>query len=229
MGPSGIGKTTLLKTISSLIPFNSGQIIVNGADISALSNKELHNQRINTGYMFQDGALFTHMSVFDNVAFPIRENTNLPESMIKDLVMLKLNVVGLLGAKDLMPAELSGGMARRVALARASVLDPALMLYDEPFTGQDPISVAVLVELIVKMRDALNLTSVIVSHDLNAVAKIADSIHIISKGSIIASGSVAEIFASKNPLVNQFILGLADGDIPFHYPAKKTLIEELAE
>jgi phospholipid/cholesterol/gamma-HCH transport system ATP-binding protein len=229
MGPSGIGKTTLLKTISGLIPFNSGRIIVNGTDVSSLSKKDLHSHRINTGYMFQHGALFTHMSVFDNVAFPLLENTNLPASMIADLVTLKLNVVGLRGAKDLMPAELSGGMARRVALARASALDPALMLYDEPFTGQDPISVAVLVELIAKMRDALNLTSVIVSHDLSAVAKIADSIHIISEGSIIANGSVDEIFSSQNPLVKQFIKGFSDGDIPFHYPAPKTLIEEVTE
>ena len=229
MGPSGIGKTTLLKTISALIPFDSGSIVANGVDVTTLAGKDLQKHRINTGFMFQHGALFTHMSVFDNVAFPLRENTNLPESMIKDLVLLKLHAVGLRGAKGLMPSELSGGMARRVALARATALDPTLMLYDEPFTGQDPISVAVLVELIAKMRDALNLTSVIVSHDVSAVAKVADSVHIVSEGSVIATGSVDEIFSSDNPLVKQFIKGLSDGDIPFHCPAEKTLVEEVSE
>lgn len=227
MGPSGIGKTTLLKTISALIPFDSGSIIANGVDVTTLAGKDLQKYRTNTGFMFQHGALFTHMSVFDNVAFPLRENTNLPESMIKDLVLLKLHAVGLRGAKGLMPAELSGGMARRVALARAIALDPTLMLYDEPFTGQDPISVAVLVELIAKMRDALNLTSVIVSHDVSAVAKVADSVHIVSEGRVIATGSVDEIFSSNNPLVKQFINGFSDGDIPFHCPAEKTLSQEI--
>lgn len=229
MGPSGIGKTTLMKTISGMIPFDSGSVEVNGVDVSTLRSKALYQHRIDTGFMFQHGALFTHMSVFDNVAFPLRENTNLSADMIKDIVMLKLDAVGLRGAKDLMPAELSGGMARRVALARATAIDPELMLYDEPFTGQDPISVAVLVELIAKMRDALNLTSVIVSHDISAVAKVADVVHIVSKGSVIMTGSVKEVFASKNPLVKQFINGLSDGDIPFHYPAERTLLEELGE
>ena len=177
--------------------------------------------------MFQHGALFTHLTVFDNVAFPLRENTSLPEYMIRDLVLLKLEAVGLRGVTDKMPHELSGGMSRRVALARATALDPKLMLYDEPFTGQDPISTAVLTKSILKMRDILDLTSIVVSHDIGAVRAIADEIIIIGRGKIIARGSVDDIYNSDIAEVKQFMQGLADGPIPFNYPTNKSLSEDL--
>jgi phospholipid/cholesterol/gamma-HCH transport system ATP-binding protein len=227
MGPSGIGKTTLLSLINAIEKPDSGNVLFQGTDMHSLSQQELYTMRKKIGYMFQHGALFTHLNVFDNVAFPLRENTDLPEHMIKDLVLLKLEAVGLRGTARKMPHELSGGMARRVALARSTALDPSLMLYDEPFTGQDPISTAVLTKSIVKMRDILNLTSVVVSHDIGAVKSIADEVIIIGRGEIIAQGSVVDIESSSNEDVMQFMQGLSDGPIPFNYPTKKSLAEDL--
>ena len=227
MGPSGIGKTTLLSLINAIERPKSGKVIFNGVDVHSQTKKKLYSLRKRIGYMFQHGALFTHLSVFDNIAFPLRENTNLPEHIIRDLVLLKLEAVGLRGVTAKMPHELSGGMARRVALARATALDPELMLYDEPFTGQDPISTAVLTRSILKMRDILDLTSIVVSHDIGAVRAIADEIVIIGRGKIIARGSVDDIYGSDIAEVKQFIQGLADGPIPFNYPTKKSLSEDL--
>jgi phospholipid/cholesterol/gamma-HCH transport system ATP-binding protein len=227
MGPSGIGKTTLLSLINALIKPDSGEVLFNGINMHELSWTELYKVRAKIGHMFQNGALFSHLSVFDNVAFPLRENTNLPEDMIRDLTTLKLEAVGLRGIAAKMPEQLSGGMARRVALARSTALDPELMLYDEPFTGQDPISSGVLTTSIMKMRDILNLTSIIVTHDLQAVTKVADVVHIIGGGEIIASGSVDDILSSSDPAVRQFVSGTADGCIPFHYPTDKTLTQDL--
>jgi phospholipid/cholesterol/gamma-HCH transport system ATP-binding protein len=227
MGPSGTGKTTLLSLINALIKPDSGKILFKGIDMHELSLKDLYKVRSEIGHMFQNGALFSHLSVFDNVAFPLRENTNLTDDMIRDLVTLKLEAVGLRGVATKMPEQLSGGMARRVALARSTALDPELMLYDEPFTGQDPISSGVLTTSIMKMRDILNLTSIIVTHDLQAVTKVADVVHIIGSGEILASGSVAEILSSTDPAVVQFVSGAADGVIPFHYPTDKTLTQDL--
>ena len=227
MGPSGIGKTTLLSIINAMQTPESGKVLFQGVDMHSLTKKQLYALRRQIGHMFQHGALFSHLSVFDNVAFALRENTRLPEHMIQDLVLLKLETVGLRGVASKMPHELSGGMARRVALARATAYDPKLMLYDEPFTGQDPISTAVLTKSIVKMRDILDLTSIVVSHDIGAVRSIADIIVIIGRGEIIAKGTVAEIESSENPEVLQFMKGLADGPIPFNYPSKKSLAEDL--
>jgi phospholipid/cholesterol/gamma-HCH transport system ATP-binding protein len=219
MGPSGSGKTTLLRLISAQLYPQAGEILVDGVDIHKLSRKELYKMRRNIGFLFQSGALFTNLDVFENVAFPLREHTKLTEEMIRDLVLMQLETVGLRGARHLMPHELSGGMARRVALARALALNPQLMLYDEPFTGQDPITMAILVKLIKRLNTNLKLTSVIVSHDVTETASIADYIYLISNTSIVASGTSKEIFNDKSPWVNQFIHGLDDGVIPFHFPA----------
>lgn len=227
MGPSGIGKTTLLSTISCLRYPDSGTVLFNGVDVHALRNQALLDVRTKMGYMFQHGALFTHLSVFDNVAFPLRENTTLPEHMITDIVNMKLEVVGLRGAKDYMTDSLSGGMARRVALARTIALDPELLLFDEPFTGQDPITVGVLTSLIKKMRDTIGLGAIIVSHDCAAIKQVADVVHIISNGKFIASGSVDAIFSSEDSTVKQFITGLPDGPIAFHHPTSKNLVEDV--
>lgn len=227
MGPSGIGKTTTISLVNGLCKPCSGRVMIQGVDINKLSRRQLYEKRINIGYMFQHGALFNHLSVFDNVAFPLLENTQLPAVMIRDLVLLRLEAVGLRGAIDLMPEQLSGGMARRVALARATILDPELMLYDEPFTGQDPISTGVLTDLVLQMKKNLNLTSVVVSHDVAAVAKIADVVHIIADGRVIASGSVKEIFSSKVAAVQQFINGLSGDSVQFHMPTQFSLAQEL--
>ncbi len=219
MGPSGCGKTTLLRLIGGQILPESGVVRVFGLQISSISRKELYKIRRQMGMLFQSGALFTDLSVFENVAFPLREHTNLPEDMIKDLVLMKLEAVGLRGAHALMPATLSGGMVRRVALARAIILDPHIIMYDEPFTGQDPISMGVLVKLIKPLNDLLGLTTILVSHDIHETLSIADFVYIISKGKIVASGTPEELKNSSNPWVQQFILGLPDGPVPFHYPA----------
>jgi phospholipid/cholesterol/gamma-HCH transport system ATP-binding protein len=219
MGPSGTGKTTLLRLIGGQLKPNSGSIIVAGERIHDLSLKKLYALRKRMGMLFQASGLFTHLSVFENVAFPLREHTNLPESMIKSLVLLKLQMVGLRGCVHMMPAELSGGMARRVALARAIAFDPALIMYDEPFTGQDPISMGVLVKLIRTLNDALQLTTVIVSHDVEEAMSIADYVYVISNKRIMASGTVQEIMANPSLDLQQFIKGLPDGPVPFHYPA----------
>lgn len=220
MGPSGIGKTTLLRLIGGQILPESGEILFDGQDICQANNKTLYQLRQRMGMLFQSGALFTDLSTFDNVAFPIREHTNLPEELIRKLVLMKLEAVGLRGAAQLMPSELSGGMARRAALARAIALDPDLIMYDEPFTGQDPISMGVIVELIKKLNQALNLTSIVVSHDVNEVLSIADYAYIIANKRIIAEGTPESLLASQDPQVVQFLSGTADGPVQFHYPAQ---------
>lgn len=220
MGPSGIGKTTLLRLIGGQILPETGEILFDGQDVCTASNKTLYQIRQRMGMLFQSGALFTDISTFDNVAFPIREHTRLPEELIRKLVLMKLEAVGLRGAANLMPAELSGGMARRAALARAIALDPDLIMYDEPFTGQDPISMGVIVSLIKKLNEALNLTSIVVSHDVTEVLSIADYAYIVADKRIIASGTPEELLASEDPQVVQFLAGKADGPVRFHYPAE---------
>lgn len=220
MGPSGSGKTTLLRLVGALLTPDIGNIFVNGQDIHQLSRKMLYQNRKKMGLLFQNSALFTHLSVFDNVAFPLREHTNLNDPMLRDLVLMKLEAVGLRGAAHLMPAELSGGMARRVALARAIALDPELMMYDEPFTGQDPISMGVLVRLIKRLNQLLHTTTIIVSHDVEETCSIADYVYLIANGRIIGEGAPHELMASNRPEVHQFMHGEADGVVPFHYPAR---------
>ncbi len=220
MGPSGIGKTTLLRLIGGQILPERGEILFDGQDICQANNKTLYQIRQRMGMLFQSGALFTDLSTFDNVAFPIREHTRLPEELIRKLVLMKLEAVGLRGAAQLMPSELSGGMARRAALARAIALDPDLIMYDEPFTGQDPISMGVIVELIKKLNQALNLTSIVVSHDVTEVLSIADYAYIIADKRIIAEGSPESLLSSQDPQVVQFLSGKADGPVRFHYPAE---------
>ena len=219
MGPSGTGKTTLLRLIGGQLLPSKGEIIVAGECIHRLSRRDLYQLRKQMGMLFQTGGLFTHLTVYENVAFPLREHTNLSESMIHTLVLMKLQMVGLRGAADLMPSELSGGMARRVALARAIGLDPELIMYDEPFTGQDPISMGVLVKLIRTLNDALGLTSVIVSHDVQETLSIVDYAYIISDKKIIGHGTSEELLHNDSPQLRQFIRGLPDGPVPFDYPA----------
>lgn len=221
MGPSGVGKTTLLRLIGGQFKPHAGLIQVNNLDITKLSRKELFKYRRQMGILFQEGGLFTDLNVFENVAFPLREHTSLPDDMIRDLVLMKLEAVGLRGAANLDINELSGGMARRVALARALILDPQLMLYDEPFTGQDPITLGVLLKLIKQLNDAMGLSSVIVSHDVNETASIADYIYIVSQGVIMGHGTPEELFKNPLPQIKQFIYGHPDGPVPFHYPAKE--------
>lgn len=220
MGPSGTGKTTLLRLIGGQLRPQAGSVQVDGEAVAALSRRALYRLRRRMGVLFQSGALFTDLTCFDNVAFPLREHTDLPPALVRHLVLMKLEAVGLRGARDLYPAQLSGGMARRVALARALALDPALMLYDEPFTGQDPISMGVLVQLIRRLNDALDLTSVVVSHDVNETMAIADRVHVISEGRVVESGTPAELRASASPWVRQFLDAAPDGPVPFHYPAR---------
>lgn len=220
MGPSGTGKTTLLNLIGGRIKPDSGSILVHGQNVPDLSRQELYRLRRRMGVLFQEGALFTDLNVQENVAFPLREHTNLPEDMIQDLLRMQLNAVGLRGALKLKIDQLSGGMARRVALARATILGPELMLYDEPFTGQDPISRGVLVQLIREMNDALGLTSIMVSHDVPETAKIADYIYILAGGHIIGQGKPEELLDNPAPQVRQFTHGLPDGPVAFHYAAK---------
>jgi len=219
MGPSGTGKTTLLRLIGGQIKPNQGQIILDGQDISDFSRKELFDARKKMGMLFQSGALFSDINVFENVAFPLREHTNLSEEIIRDIVLMKLHAVGLRGARDLMPSELSGGMTRRVALARTIALDPELILYDEPFAGQDPIAMGVLVQLIRLLNDTLGLTSVLVSHDISEALSICDHVVILADGVVIGEGSPLDLKHSTSPLVKQFLNGLPDGPVPFHYPA----------
>jgi phospholipid/cholesterol/gamma-HCH transport system ATP-binding protein len=220
MGPSGTGKTTLLKLIGGQLQPSQGIVTVDGSNVHSLRRNELFVLRKRMGMLFQSGALLTDMNVYDNVAFPLREHTHLPESMIRTLVLLKLQAVGLRGARKLMPNELSGGMARRVALARAIALDPMMIMYDEPFTGQDPISKGVLVHLIKSLNATLGLTTIIVSHDVHETAAIADYIYVVSGGKVIGEGSPSEIKHSTSEWVQQFMDGSADGPVHFHYPAK---------
>jgi len=219
MGPSGTGKTTLLKLIGGQLRPDAGTIEVDGQDVHALSTPELYRLRMRMGMLFQTGALLTDLSVFENVAFPLREHTRLNPSMIRKLVLLKLEAVGLRGARDLMPSQLSGGMARRVALARAIALDPMMIMYDEPFTGQDPITMGVLVQLIRRLNDAARITSVIVSHDVAETSQIADLVYLISDGRVIESGSPQQLSEQGVEWTHQFIHGLADGPVPLHYEA----------
>lgn len=229
MGPSGTGKTTLLRLIGGQLHPKSGSIEIDGLNVPQLKTAELYELRKRMGMLFQSGALLTDLTVFENVAFPLREHTSLPDSLIRHLVLMKLHAVGLRGARNLMPHELSGGMARRVALARALALDPMMIMYDEPFTGQDPISMGVLVKLIRSINDALNLTSIVVSHDVQETSEIADFIYVISKGKVIGHGSPQELKESDSAWVKQFMNAESDGPVPFHYPApsyKKDLLGE---
>jgi phospholipid/cholesterol/gamma-HCH transport system ATP-binding protein len=220
MGASGSGKTTILRLIGGALRPQAGRVIVAGQSVPDLDADALYALRRRFGMLFQFGALFTDMSVFENIAFPMREHTELPESMIRDLVLMKLDAVGLRGAAELMPSELSGGMARRVALARAIALDPMLVMYDEPFAGLDPISLGVVGQLIRKLNDALGTTSVLVTHDVYESLKIVDYLYFVSAGRIVAQGTPEEVRASKDAFVRQFVDGQADGPVPFHYPAR---------
>ena len=219
MGPSGTGKTTLLRLITGQLFADSGQVSVFGRDIASLSSSEIYADRRRMGMLFQNGALLTDIDVFENVAFPVREHTDLPESVIRKLVLTKLEAVGLRGAADLMPAELSGGMARRVALARAIVMDPEVLLYDEPFVGLDPISLGVILRLIKQMNKVLGITSIVVSHDVQELATIADQSYLLSGGSVVASGTPQELARSDSETVHQFMTGSEEGPVRFHYPA----------
>lgn len=218
MGASGGGKTTVLRLIGGQQRAQQGQVMFDGQDIGKLSQTELYAARRRMGMLFQFGALFTDMNVFDNVAFPLREHTRLPESMIRDIVLMKLNAVGLRGARDLMPSEVSGGMARRIALARAIALDPELVMYDEPFAGLDPISLGTIARLIRELNDAMGLTSIIVSHDLVETFLIADHIVILANGGVAAQGTPEEVRNSSDPLVHQFVNAQPEGPVRFHYP-----------
>ena len=219
MGQSGCGKTTLLRMIGGALKPSQGEVRVFGQAISQLDQERIYAMRRRMSMLFQFGALFTDMSSFENVAFQMREHTRLEESMIRDLALMKLHAVGLRGAAHLMPSELSGGMARRVALARAIALDPELMMFDEPFAGLDPISLSVIGQLIRKLNDALGATSIIVTHDIQESLKIVDYIYFVADGRVIAEGSAEEVKASLEPYVHQFVWGEADGPVPFHYPA----------
>ena len=219
MGGSGCGKTTMLRLIGGQLRPQSGKVLVGGLSVPDLPPDALYDLRRRFGMLFQFGALFTDMSVFENIAFPMREHTELPEELIRDLVLMKLHAVGLRGAAQLMPAELSGGMARRVALARAIALDPLLVLYDEPFAGLDPISLGVIGQLIRRLNDALSITSIVVTHDVYESLKIVDYLYFVSEGRIVASGTPEEVRASSDPFVRQFVDGAPDGPVPFHYPA----------
>lgn len=218
MGASGGGKTTVLRLISGQCRAQRGRALFDGEDIGAMDTPQLYQARRRMGMLFQFGALFDDLSVFDNVAFPLREKTSLPETMIRDIVLMKLNALGVRGARDLMPAQISGGMARRVALARAIALDPELILYDEPFSGLDPISTGTAAALIRELNDTLGVTSVVVSHELRETFRISDKVVIIANGSVAAQGTPDEVAHSDDPLVHQFVNALGDGPVRFHYP-----------
>lgn len=219
MGPSGTGKTTLLRLITGQIRADRGSVEVEGREVSARSRAEIYAMRRRMGMLFQNGALLTDLDVFENVAFPLREHAKLPERLVRSLVLAKLHAVGLRGAAKLLPQQLSGGMSRRVALARAIVMDPELLIYDEPFAGLDPISMGVVMRLIRSLNDALGISSIVVSHDVHEIAQIADRSYILSEGRVVAQGSPRELGEHPSPIVRQFMEGLADGPVPFHYPA----------
>jgi phospholipid/cholesterol/gamma-HCH transport system ATP-binding protein len=227
MGGSGSGKTTILRLIGGQLSPQAGRVEVEGHDVAALDRDALFALRRRIGMLFQFGALFTDMTVFENIAFPLREHTELQEELIRDLVLMKLNAVGLRGAAHLRPSELSGGMARRVALARAIALDPILVMYDETFSGLDPISLGVVGQLIRRLNDALGITSIVVTHDIYESLKIVDYIYFVSEGRIIAQGTPSEVRASRDPFVRQFVDGAPDGPVAFHYPARH-LADEFA-
>ena len=219
MGASGGGKTTVLRLVGGQHVAQSGQVLFDGEDVGRMDQQALYAARGRMGMLFQFGALFTDLSVFDNVAFPLREHTDLPEPLIRDIVLMKLDAVGLRGARDLMPAEVSGGMARRVALARAIALDPELVMFDEPFTGLDPISLNTAARLIRQLNDTLGMTSIVVSHDVNATFDIADWVVILADGGVAEQGTPEQVRASSNPLIRQFVGKDPDGPVRFHYPA----------
>jgi phospholipid/cholesterol/gamma-HCH transport system ATP-binding protein len=228
MGPSGTGKTTLLRLITGQVAADSGSIVVAGQDLRAVRRADLYVLRRRMGMLFQNGALLTDFSVFENVAFPLREHTDLPERLIRQLVLTKLQAVGLRGAAELMPAELSGGMSRRVALARAIVMDPEILIYDEPFVGLDPISLGVILRLIRRLNDALGITSIVVSHDVHEISTVADVVFLLSGGKVVARGTPQQLQTYPSEIVRQFIGGLADGPVPFHFPAPDYFGELLA-
>ncbi|MDH4109959.1 MAG: ATP-binding cassette domain-containing protein [Gammaproteobacteria bacterium] len=219
MGPSGTGKTTLLKLITGQVCADRGRVVVDGLDVARLNRKQIFALRRRMGMLFQNGALLTDLDVFENVAFPLREHTRLPERLIRTIVLTKLHAVGLRGAADMYPQQLSGGMGRRVALARAIVMDPEILIYDEPFAGLDPISMGVVLRLIRSLNDALGITSIVVTHDVREISQIADLSFILSEGKVVASGTTAELRDHPSAVVHQFVDGLADGPVPFHYPA----------
>jgi phospholipid/cholesterol/gamma-HCH transport system ATP-binding protein len=219
MGPSGTGKTTLLRLITAQSPPDGGTVNVFGRDVQSLKRGEIYDMRKRMGMLFQNGALLTDLTVFENVAFPLREHTDLTEPLIRTLVLTKLHAVGLRGAAGLMPSELSGGMARRVALARAIVMDPELLIYDEPFVGLDPISLGVILRLIRHMNESLGITSIVVSHDVKELSTIAHESFLLSEGKVVASGEPKQMMKSDKEVVHQFMNGEADGPVPFHYPA----------
>ncbi|MEJ7928500.1 ABC transporter ATP-binding protein [Ramlibacter sp. AN1015] len=218
MGASGGGKTTVLRLIGGQLRAQSGELRFDGQDIGTLDAAGMYAMRRRMGMLFQFGALFTDMTVFDNVAFPLREHTSLPEALVRDIVLMKLNAVGLRGARDLMPGEVSGGMARRIALARAIALDPELIMYDEPFAGLDPISLGTSAQLIRQLNDTLGITSVVVSHDLDETFRIADQVIILANGRVAAQGTPEQVRASTDPLVQQFVQARPEGPVHFHYP-----------
>ena len=219
MGPSGTGKTTLLRLLGRQLRPDRGRIEIDGDDVAALSRRQLYRLRQRMGVLFQSGALLTDFNVFENIAFPLREHTRLPETLIRTIVLMKLELVGLRGAQRLMPEQLSGGMARRVALARAIALDPTMILYDEPFVGLDPISMGTIVRLVRLLNDALDVTSVVVTHDVKEVISIADYCYLIADGKIMGEGTPDALRASDSDWVQQFMTGAPDGPVPFHYPA----------
>jgi phospholipid/cholesterol/gamma-HCH transport system ATP-binding protein len=219
MGPSGTGKTTLLRLITGQIRADSGQVLVDGSDVGTLDRKALYALRRRMGMLFQNGALLTDLDVYENVAFPLREHTRLPERLIRNVVLTKLHAVGLRGAARMRPQQLSGGMSRRVALARSIAMDPEILIYDEPFAGLDPISLGVVLRLIRQLNDALGLTSIVVTHDVQEISRIANTSYILSEGRVVASGDAQTLQNHDSPIVRQFIGGLADGPVPFHYPA----------
>ena len=229
MGPSGTGKTTLLRLITAQSAPSKGQVVVFGQDVASLSGSGIYAMRKRMGMLFQNGALLTDLDVFENVAFPVREHTDLPEPLIRRLVLTKLQAVGLRGAADLMPGELSGGMARRVALARAIVMDPEILIYDEPFVGLDPISLGVILRLIRQMNEALGITSIVVSHDVKELATIAHDSYLLSGGRVVAAGTPQELASSSEEVVHQFMTGAAEGPVPFHYPAPDYETQLMAE
>jgi phospholipid/cholesterol/gamma-HCH transport system ATP-binding protein len=229
MGPSGTGKTTLLRIIGGQVRPDSGAVLIDGQDVCGMTRRELFELRKDMGMLFQSSALFTDLNVFENVAFPLRVHTDLPEDTVRDLVLMKLNAVGLRGARDLMPSQLSGGMSRRVALARAIALDPNLLMYDEPFTGQDPIAMGVLLSLIESLNDSLKTTSLVVSHDIHETISIADQIYLIADGTIMGSGTPDTLAVDDSPRVHQFMHGSPDGPVPFHYPADEFLYDVLGD
>jgi phospholipid/cholesterol/gamma-HCH transport system ATP-binding protein len=218
MGASGGGKTTVLRLIGGQVRARHGELTFDGQEVGALDAAGLYAARRRMGMLFQFGALFTDLSVFDNVAFPLREHTDLPEGLVRDIVLMKLNAVGLRGARDLMPSQISGGMARRVALARAIALDPDLIMYDEPFAGLDPISLGTAAQLIRRLNDTLGITSIVVSHDLEETFSIADQVIVLANGKVAAQGTPQEVMASGDPLVDQFVHAKPDGPVAFHYP-----------